>query len=394
MRRLNPLRQMIAVTLAILLGCCTCHATPISETPAAGSTESPAAPVSGAVSLTPSGCWQRLRTTPPVPACMSHSASQVLGTGEKQDIDIVRVNHNLQLAPGSDPTALIVWDAATGQQLRRLIDLNRSAISAAFSPDGSVLAFGALDGTVHLWNVAAGKRLRTLEGHAGPVYDVAFSPDGATLASGSVDGTVILWKAATGRALRTLGGHNSWVISLAFSPDGGTLAAGTSEQAVVLWNVKRGTRRHTLEMPTKHVSHVAFSPDGRTLASASPHGRVTLWYPATGTRQLEIYAGTVGSIAFSPDGEMLAVARPGRVLLLDLATEKQVHELVGYERILYDSVVFADGATVAAGAADGSGALWHITPSAAFCHVWLEVSRPADLSLPAPPARPTRLPAF
>ena len=36
--------------------------------------------------------------------------------------------------------------------------------------------------------------MRTLEGHSDDVLGVAFSPDGSTLASGSLDGTVLLWE--------------------------------------------------------------------------------------------------------------------------------------------------------------------------------------------------------
>jgi WD40 repeat protein len=63
----------------------------------------------------------------------------------------------------------------------------------AFSPDGSLMAAGADDGTVTMWDMASADELITLNGHSEGVASVAFSPDGTLLASGSYDGTVVLW---------------------------------------------------------------------------------------------------------------------------------------------------------------------------------------------------------
>jgi hypothetical protein len=58
------------------------------------------------------------------------------------------------------------------------------ASSAAFSPDGAILALGSLDGAVRLVRVSDGVLLRTLQGHTAWVHAVAFSPDGTTTGVG------------------------------------------------------------------------------------------------------------------------------------------------------------------------------------------------------------------
>ena len=65
----------------------------------------------------------------------------------------------------------------------------------AFSPDATRLASGSSDGTVRLWDAATGDEVRRFEGHTDWVSSVAFSPDGTRLASGSDDRTVRLWDA-------------------------------------------------------------------------------------------------------------------------------------------------------------------------------------------------------
>lgn len=50
-------------------------------------------------------------------------------------------------------------------------------------PDGPVIASVSDSRTVRLWNAATGEQTRKLEGHNGSVNAVAFSPDGQVVAS-------------------------------------------------------------------------------------------------------------------------------------------------------------------------------------------------------------------
>src|SRR6185437_13065127 len=60
--------------------------------------------------------------------------------------------------------------------------------SAAFSPDGGVLATGCADKTAQLWDPATGKRLHILPDNRGRVTHVAFSPLGRLLVTSSTGG--------------------------------------------------------------------------------------------------------------------------------------------------------------------------------------------------------------
>ena len=84
-------------------------------------------------------------------------------------------------------------DAATGEFIvgyRSSTGLNRGA----FSPDGTLLAIGADDGTIRVLAVPSVFEQFTLSGHTSPVRAVAFSPDGLAIASASAGGTVRLWR--------------------------------------------------------------------------------------------------------------------------------------------------------------------------------------------------------
>src|SRR5207237_1842764 len=120
-----------------------------------------------------------------------------------------------------------------------------------------------------------GTNLQTLT-HPTHVFAVAWSPDGSLLASGSIDGKIRLWerqKGAVPTFALCLSMQTNWVASLAFDPSGKTLASTSwRDQTVKLWEVgshgasPRGQLLHTLPGYTDKSRCVAWSPDGRTLA--------------------------------------------------------------------------------------------------------------------------------
>jgi WD40 repeat protein len=206
--------------------------------------------------------------------------------------------------------------------------LSGEVSSVAFSPDGSLLAYADRT-TVGIWEIGTGST-RSLVGHADIVKDVAFSRDGLLASAGGYDQTVRLWEVGTDTVAHTLTGHTGMVTRVAFSPDGNLLASaganikqeiirtsgsphnrqGRRDQTVRLWDVSTRSERFTLTGHTDGVQDVAFSPDGRLLASAALDRTVRLWDVSTGSavNTLTGHIGGVSSIAFSPDGSLLAAA--------------------------------------------------------------------------------------
>lgn len=87
----------------------------------------------------------------------------------------------------------ILWDLATGKEIRVFTDQTHLVLSVTFSPDGNYVLTGLEDGTAHLWDATSGQELRTFKGHTDMVTSVAFSPDGKHVLTGSEDGTARLW---------------------------------------------------------------------------------------------------------------------------------------------------------------------------------------------------------
>ena len=139
--------------------------------------------------------------------------------------------------------AVRIWDVGRRELLRPPLRLPPSVHGLAFSPDGSQLAipFGAFSDEgpngVEILDVGSGERVARLSTD-GEVRSVAFSPDGSLLAGGEVDGGALLWATDGWRRVgRPLALRNASTLEVAFSPDGHTLATSHTVGSAVLWDV-------------------------------------------------------------------------------------------------------------------------------------------------------------
>jgi WD40 repeat protein len=299
-----------------------------------------------------------------LPSVERYGLIAVLGNLSNPKYSVAFTPDGRTLAAGCGNGTVMLWDTASGSEIRMLDGHSGSVSSVAFSPDSRILASGSGDTSVKLWNVESGSEIQTLEGHYDwGVTSVAFSPDGRTLASGSGDTTVKLWDTASGSEIRTLVGHSYVVTSVAFSPDSRTLASSSADRTVKLWDVASGSEIRTQEGHSNVVHSVAFSPDGRTLASGSGDRTVKLWDVASGSeiRTQEGHSDSVYGVAFSPDGRTLASGSSDTtVKLWDTANGSEIRTLEGHSSAV-NSVAFSpDGRILASASYDGTIRLWQM----------------------------------
>jgi WD40 repeat protein len=144
---------------------------------------------------------------------------------------------------------VLLWDVATGKEVRRFAGPRDSIKTVAFSPDGKTLAAASRDGRIVLWEAATGKEVLHILAHpnhkdatfAGTPC-LAFSPDGKTLASASTDRTIRLWDPVTAKELATFQGDGA-VYALAFGRDGKTLISGGADTAAIIWDLMHPVKK-------------------------------------------------------------------------------------------------------------------------------------------------------
>jgi WD40 repeat protein len=162
---------------------------------------------------------------------------------------------------GDDTGALILWNIATGEEIKRLVGHTTSIAHLGFSRDG-VLAFSSsIDNKLIIWDLASGEPRWELDGTT-----FVYLPQQNALLAGQGDNSLTLWDITTGRRLHQFSRQSELVRSIAVTPDE-TTAILAIEQSLILLDLKSGQVIHTFAEHTDQVFSVAVSPDGTHLLS-------------------------------------------------------------------------------------------------------------------------------
>jgi|GEM_PF-526056 len=188
-----------------------------------------------------------------------------------------------------------------------------------------------------------------------------FSPDGTRILAGTLDGALILWDAATGARLAS-GGTRQLGTVCTFSPEGMRIVSCTTSGQTELWDGATLARLAKLARPGDCFA-CAFSPDGtkvvaggKTAYPQEMRGDLRLW---DATRVVELaelsgHRGTVRHCLFLPNGARLVSASDdGMVAIWDMGTMKPMFEYFGGQAV-QALVCDATGQIVVAGDSDGS----------------------------------------
>ncbi len=115
-----------------------------------------------------------------------------------------------RIVSAGDEAVVYMWESTTGQLQMTyhehdddtlVIDEDEGEATSvivhalAWSPDGTRIASGGSDGTIHIWDARTGQHIFSYTEHEFVISDVAWSPDGARIASASQDETVHVWQA-------------------------------------------------------------------------------------------------------------------------------------------------------------------------------------------------------
>jgi RNA polymerase sigma factor (sigma-70 family) len=149
--------------------------------------------------------------------------------------------------PGAKREPMRLEDVETGERLLTFPTLKGNDTPLVFSGDGRLLlsyfttqAASAPRGysrALRLWEVQTASELLILPVSIYFFATAAFSPDGRLLATIAPEGEILLWDLRSGKELRRFKDFDSSVTSLTFSSDSRRLVSGLYNSTLLVWDV-------------------------------------------------------------------------------------------------------------------------------------------------------------
>jgi RNA polymerase sigma factor (sigma-70 family) len=279
----------------------------------------------------------------------------------------------------SSPEGVLIREVATGRTVRQFA--TRSVTSLALSPDGKVLAVLPLAGGLELWDSVAGSLLHSLATGPDQLWSPVFSADGKTVVAGSEEGAIGFWEVASGKEVRRIPSPGK-ATNVRLSPDGRTMAVITHTKLLqgraTVWTpddrvrlLDAGTGKELQQLSMRAVefsgglksgfTELAFAPGGKTLVTIGMDGVLRTWEVATGKelRQFSGFVAGVWAMTFSPNGKVLALGEGGSMVrLIDPVSGKDVCPTDGHRSSVCWIAVAPNGRTVVTGGWDHSLRFW------------------------------------
>lgn len=203
--------------------------------------------------------------------------------------------------------AVEVFAARTG---KRLLTLPGAATAAAFSPDGTELAYSQTRGDLAYVYTFASHQTTPLVGNTGTINTINFSHTGTYVVTSADDTTARVFNSFFGTPVEALYGDSQAVSDATFNLDDSLIATASGDGTARVWTTPAPHALAHMVTPLGQYA-INLSPDGRTALLAGPASSNGLLLDSATLhtrRELTPPPGQdFGGAAFSPDGRWLAV---------------------------------------------------------------------------------------
>ncbi len=254
--------------------------------------------------------------------------------------------------------------------LRRLMGSAERILSLAYSADGKLLIAGggtpAQFGEVQIWDAKSGKLLRSARVTNDTVFGASLSPDGSKIAVGGTDNSVHVIETATGKELYKISNHENWVLATVFGIDSKRFVSASRDRAAKLIDAGSGAFLENVNLLRGELAAIARHPK-KDIVVIGGEERIPYIYlldrprnmkiadDSTLVRKLDRQDGPITAMDWSPDGTRIAVGGGApAVNLYDPDTGQKKASCTGYQAGIYAVAFSPDSSKLAIGGFDGN----------------------------------------
>lgn len=226
------------------------------------------------------------------------------------------------LISGAYHNPIIVWDAKTGLEQKRIGNNDFFVSKLLYSPDQKHI-MGIITGGIIIWDSTTHAQIFRIKIDFTWFNDAVYSSDGRFIVSVDGNGLIQCWDANSGQAITTLtekiNGEYYYREKLSNHPHQPLIAHAREDGTITLWDLEREIIIKTWQANTQTnvvETHkmVTYSPDGAYIATISNNDNGVKLWDANGTYLRRVLARKMDSswdACFSPDGQYIATAGDG-----------------------------------------------------------------------------------
>jgi len=201
---------------------------------------------------------------------------------ENNDVFIVRLSANNQVALSASSHEFALWDTKTGQSLGFYKVSDSPIRDIQLSNNGQYVVYGQVSGKLVHINLQTGRRLE-VPLHSEKINSIDMSSNGRYVLSGGNDHNAFLWDTKTATVLQNFK-FKQRISKVRLELNGRFAFIADNQKASQIWDLKTGKLVSTLKYKARQsiFSTVRFIKDGQYLLTGNGSKRVTLWDTKTG----------------------------------------------------------------------------------------------------------------